>query len=59
MPISEWLPRVPLALVACARALLVPGQAGVCCEELFDWPVLRWAIRWRAPEPAPLRAPVR
>ena len=53
---SEWLPRVPLALVACARALLVPGEAGKCMEPL-SWPSLGWTIRWRAPEPAPLRAP--
>ncbi len=58
MPVSEWLPRVPLALLACARALLVPGQHSVCCEELLNWPIVRWTIRWRAPEPASLRAPV-
>ena len=55
----DWLPRIPLGLFACARAVLVPGDAGRLMSERLEWPVVAWRIRWRAPQPAPLRAPVR
>lgn len=50
--VPEWLPRVPLGLAACARALLIPGEAGRACTEPLEWP----ALDWRAPAPAPVPA---
>jgi len=55
--VPDWLPRIPLALVACAEALLIPGHAGRCCSVPLRWPSLDLSLRWRAPEAAPLRAP--
>ena len=55
----DWLPRIPLALVACAQAVLIPGHAGRCCSEPLRWPALDWSLPWRAAEPVSLRAPAR
>ncbi len=58
----EWLPRVPLALVACARALLIPGEAGTVCAKPLEWPGLRLGLGERVGatgRSAPLRAPAR
>jgi hypothetical protein len=49
----EWLPRVPLALVACARVLLLHGEVSRACETPVRWPVLAWPDRLR-----PVAAPV-
>lgn len=56
---SEWLPRLPLGLYACARAALIPGAAGVACSERLEWPSLAWLERSRAQRVlAAARAPV-
>jgi hypothetical protein len=60
--VNEWLPRLPLALLACARALLIPGAAASCCTRELSWPALGLLARLRGasgPVPAALRAPGR
>ncbi len=59
MTVRDWLPRVPLGLYACARAILIPGDPGAACTELLEWPSMAWLERWRAGRVlAPARAPV-
>ncbi len=59
MTVRDWLPRVPLGLYACARTVLIPGDASAACTELLEWPAMAWLERWRAGRLlGPARAPV-
>jgi hypothetical protein len=41
----EWLPRVPLALVACARVLLLHGEVSRASGTRLEWPAINRPAR--------------